>query len=90
MDTRPMIAVRWLLAGFVGGVAHFVLLHRNTLLYVSSGAVLTAIGLQVLRLAAIGFLLGFAAWHGAHPLLLAALGVMLARPLLLRTMQVTP
>ena len=85
-----MIAVIWLLAGFVGGVAHFVLLHRNTLLYVSNGDLLTAIGLQALRLAAIGLLLGFAAWHGALPLLLAALGVILARPVVLRTMQVTP
>jgi CHASE2 domain-containing sensor protein len=85
-----MTAVLWLLAGFVGGVAHFVLLHRNTFLYVSSGALLTAIGLQVLRLAAIGLLLGFAAWDGALPLLLAALGVMLARPVALRTMQVAP
>lgn len=85
-----MIVVLWLLAGFVGGVSHFVLLHRNTLLYVNGGALLTALGLQALRLAAIGLLLGFAAWHGVLPLLLAALGVMLARPVVLRMMQVMP
>ena len=40
------------------------------------------------RLAAIAVLLGFAARQGALPLLLAALGIMFARTLVLRAMQV--
>jgi hypothetical protein len=54
-----------------------------------SAALTHAIGLQVLRLSAIASLLAIAAWHGALPLLLAGLGVVLARPLVLRATQVT-
>ena len=56
----------------------------------SASSLAHAIALQVLRLAAVAALLGFAAWHGALPLLLAALGIMLARHLVLRRMQVAP
>jgi hypothetical protein len=99
MDARTMIAALWLLAGLAGGVAHFALLRRNTTLFLSScqasclssaSSLAHAIALQVLRLAAVVALLGFAAWHGALPLLLAALGIMLARHLVLRRMQVAP
>ena len=99
MDARTMIAALWLLVGLAGGVAHFALLRRNTMLFLSScqasclssaSSLAHAIALQVLRLAAVVALLGFAAWHGALPLLLAALGVMLARHLVLRRMQVAP
>jgi hypothetical protein len=90
MDARTVIAVLWMLAGFAGGVAHFVLLRRNTLLYLNGGALLSAIAMQVLRLATIALLLGFAARHGALPLLLAAFGVVSARFVVLRAMQVTP
>ncbi len=94
-----MIAALWLLVGLAGGVAHFALLHRNTTLLLSSwqasclpstSSLAYAIALQVARLAAIAVLLGFAARQGAVPLLLAALGIMLARALVLRRMQVAP
>ena len=99
MDARTMIAALWLLVGLAGGTAHFALLRRNTMLFLSSrqascllstSSLAHAIGLQALRLAAIAVLLGFAARQGALPLLLAALGVMLARLLVLRVMQVAP
>jgi N-ATPase, AtpR subunit len=97
MDARTMIAALWLLVGLAGGVAYFALLRRNTMLFLSSwqascllstSSLGHAIALQVLRLAAIAILLGFAARQGALPLLLAALGIMLARTLVLRAMQV--
>jgi F1F0 ATPase subunit 2 len=85
MDARAMTFALWLLAGLAGGTAHFVLLRWNTRLYVS-GELAPAIGAQALRLAAIVSLLVFAALHGALPLLLAALGVILARPVVLQVL----
>lgn len=85
-----MSAALWLFAGLAGGSAHFALLRWNTSLYIRAGGVPLALGVQVLRLATVSLLLAFAAWHGALPLLLAALGIMIARPLLLRRMQATP
>lgn len=93
-----MIAALWLSVGLAGGVAHFVLLRWNTLLYLGARtngssachprhSLMHAVGQQVLRLAATASLLGLAAWHGALPLLLAALGIMLARPLVLHALQ---
>jgi F1F0 ATPase subunit 2 len=94
MDARTMIAALWLLVGLAAGVAYFALLRRNTMLYVTthrvSSSLAQAIALQLLRLAAIAALLGFAARQGALPLLLAALGIMVARHLVLRRMQVAP
>ena len=83
MDART-IAALWLLLGLVGGATYFALLSRNASLYLQSGVLLQAIGLQVLRLAMIASLLGLVAWQGALPLLLVALGIVLVRPLVLR------
>ena len=88
--TAPLLAVLWLLAGIAGGTAHFALLRWNTRLYLAGGSVARALGMQVLRLAATTLLLAFAAWHGAWPLLLSALGVVLARLLVLRVLAITP
>ena len=83
-----MTAALWLFAGLAGGVSHFALLRWNTSFYVRAGALTYAIGLQLLRLIATALLLGLAARHGALPLLLTALGVLLARPVVLRATQV--
>ncbi|HVC60706.1 MAG TPA: ATP synthase subunit I [Acetobacteraceae bacterium] len=80
----------WLLAGAAGGTAHFALLRWNTRLYLAGGGVARALGVQALRMAATGALLGFAAWHGGVPLLLATIGVSLARLLVLRVVAVVP
>ncbi len=86
----PLLAAFWLLAGLAGGTAHFGLLRWNTRLYLAGGSVARALGVQALRLAATTVLLAFAAWHGALPLLLAAIGVVLARLLVLRVMAIAP
>jgi F1-F0 ATPase (N-ATPase) AtpR subunit len=87
-----MSAALWLSVGFAAGVAHFVLLRWNTSLYLGAARpprlfLMHAVGLQVLRVAATASLLGLSAWHGALPLLLAALGIMLARPLVLHALE---
>jgi hypothetical protein len=46
--------------------------------------------LQVLRLAVLGMVLALIARHGALPLLLAALGVLIARSLVMRMMAPAP
>lgn len=79
-----MTAIAWFLAGVLCGTVHFALLWRGTRLFATTGAALPVIGYAVLRLVATTLLLGFAALHGALPLLLAAAGVLTARPLVQR------
>ena len=64
--------------GIVAGLLHFRLLRWNTHLFITGGA-LRAFGVQALRLAALAGVLVLAAWLGALPLVLTALGVMIAR-----------
>ncbi len=64
--------------GIAAGLLHFHLLRWNTRLFIAGGA-LRAIGVQLVRLAALAGVLVLAAWHGALPLLLTALGVIIAR-----------
>ncbi|HTW69686.1 MAG TPA: ATP synthase subunit I [Acetobacteraceae bacterium] len=75
----------WLVSGLAAGAGHFALLRWNAGLYLSGSGVVRALAVQALRMAATGALLAFAAWHGALALLTAAIGVLLARMLLLRT-----
>ena len=85
-----MNAALWLLLGLACGIAHFALLQRNVHLYLNAGGMMHAIAVQLLRLAVTAAVLVFAAWHGALPLLLAAFGVMLSRPLVLRMTRAAP
>jgi len=64
--------------GITAGLLHFRLLHWNTHLFITGGA-LRAFGVQALRLAGLAGVLLAAAWLGALPLVLTALGVMIAR-----------
>jgi F1-F0 ATPase (N-ATPase) AtpR subunit len=94
MDAWTMSGAMWIVPGLLGGAAYFALLRWNTLLYVGAQdharfAFVQALGLQLLRLGGIGVLLGFAARDGALPLLFAALGVMVCRPLVLHVARVT-
>ena len=68
----------FLALGLAAGLVHFHLLRWNTHLFITCGA-LRAFGVQALRLAALAGVLVLAAWFGALPLLLTALGVMIAR-----------
>lgn len=84
MDAGTMSALVWLGIGLLGGTAYFALLRRVTLLFVTAGGLAHALMLQAARLVAIIALLSFATWFGPQPLLLAASGVLLARPLAMR------
>jgi N-ATPase, AtpR subunit len=72
--------------GIVAGTLYFALLRWNTALYLGHGRVQTAAAVQVLRLVALAGLLIITALHGALPLLLTALGVLIARPFVIRLM----
>ena len=75
--------------GIGAGLLHFLLLRWNARLFFTEGA-LHAIGVQVLRLAALAGVLLLAARLGAMPLLLTALGVMIARQIVVRRTQALP
>ncbi|MDR3538571.1 MAG: ATP synthase subunit I [Acetobacteraceae bacterium] len=75
-----MIAdVAYLALGMLAGIVHFGLLRWNTRLYVRPYGLAQALGVQVLRLALLTGLLTAVALHGALPLLLAALGLLIGR-----------
>ena len=88
--TTPLLEAFWLAAGIAGGSVHFALLRWNTRLYLAGANVARALGVQAARLAAVAALLVVAALHGAMPLLAAAIGVVLARLLVLRVLAITP
>ena len=91
MDAGPMMTnACFLAAGLLAGAIHFALLRRTTTLYLQPGRFAMAAGLQIGRLAALGGVLAVIAPHGPLPLLLAALGVLAARPIVMRMMPATP
>jgi N-ATPase, AtpR subunit len=73
-------------AGLAAGTLHFALLRWNASLYARPGCIAGAVGLQMVRLALLGLVLALIAMRGGLPLLLAALGVLIARPLVMRMM----
>jgi hypothetical protein len=75
--------------GITVGLLHFLLLRWNTRLFITAGVV-CAIGIQALRLMVLASVLLVAARLGAMPLLLAALGVMIARQFVVRRAQAVP
>lgn len=70
--------------GLALGWVHFTSLHKVTRLYLSGGPIPHAIALQLLRLAAVGAGLVFLALVGAPALLAGALGLLIARGIVLR------
>ncbi len=77
------------MAGFVLGGASFASLRLNTSLYVGGG-LWRPIALHVARLAVIAGALVWTALQGAGPLLAAAAGLTLARPIAVRLLGKTP
>jgi N-ATPase, AtpR subunit len=72
--------------GVVAGTVYWALLRWNTVLYLGGGRIQTAAAVQVLRLVALAGLLSVAALHGTPPLLLTAVGALIARPFVLHRM----
>lgn len=69
--------------GLLAGTLHFSLLRHNAALYAHPGRVWMGAGLQVVRIGLLAGLLVVVARHGAFPLLLMALGVLIARPVVM-------
>lgn len=84
------VLASWLALGASAGTGHFVLLRWNASLYLAGSGILRAVAVQLLRMTITAAALVFAAWHGTEALLLAGLGVFLARTLILRVMAVMP
>jgi hypothetical protein len=80
-----MIAV-FAIVGLIAGLLYFALLRWNTALYIGGGGIATAAALQIARLAGVAALLALAVQWGALALLLTALGLLLARPIVMRWM----
>jgi N-ATPase, AtpR subunit len=80
-----MIAV-FAVIGLVAGVLYFALLRWNTALYVRGDGIATAAALQIARMAGIAGLLALAVQWGALALLLTAIGLLAARPIVVRWM----
>lgn len=82
-------ALPGLAAGTALGLAHFASLAWNTRLYVTGGAA-RALAVQLLRLAVLAAAFAGLARLGALPLLAGALGLLLARQLVLRRLGAVP
>ncbi len=78
------IEVGFTALGLVAGGLYFALLRWNTSLYARPGRVWIAAALQAGRMAVLGGLLYLAALSGPLPLLLTALGIFIARPIVMR------
>ncbi|HEY1411505.1 MAG TPA: ATP synthase subunit I [Rhodopila sp.] len=70
--------------GLLAGTLHFALLRWNTSLYARPGRISVGAALQVARIGVLAGLLVVVARQGALPLLLMALGVLAARPVVMR------
>jgi hypothetical protein len=76
--------------GLLAGALHFGSLRWNTVFYARPGRLWTAMGLQSARIAGLGGVLFATSLHGALPLLLTALGILVARPLVTRWVAAAP
>ena len=74
--------------GLAAGAIHFSTLHWNIRLLLS-GTPAKALGMQLLRLAGVVVLFGILAKLGVWPLLCGAAGLLLARSVILRRVQVS-
>lgn len=79
-----VLAPAGLTAGFLLGLAHFRTLAKVTDLYLSGGSPARAIGFQLARFALLGGVLFALAMGGALPLLAGALGLVVARNVVLK------
>jgi len=78
-----------LIAGILLGLVYFRGLWWNARLFTAGGHARTAILLMVGRIALLGGLLTLASLEGAGPLLVMALGVLIARAVVMRRLPAT-
>ncbi len=83
--------VAHLAAGIVVGVLYFRSLWWNARRFTTGGRVSTTIAVMIGRFVILGMILTLASLEGALPLLLMALGVVIARPVVMRGIrEITP
>jgi uncharacterized membrane protein (UPF0136 family) len=85
-----ILDVGFIALGLLAGTLHFTLLRWNTSLYARPGRIGLGAALQVVRIGVLAGLLAMAARQGALPLLLMALGVLVARPVVMRWVAAQP
>ena len=73
-----------LAAGIALGVVYFCSLWWNARRFAAGGRAITAVALMIGRFVLLGGLLTLASLEGALPLLMMALGVLIARPVVIR------
>jgi hypothetical protein len=79
-----ILDIDFIALGLLAGTLHFSLLRWNTSLYARPDRIGVGAALQVVRIGVLAGLLVVAARQGALPLLLMALGVLVARPVVMR------
>lgn len=80
-----LAGVGWLVLGALIGTLHMLTLGWNVRLFASGGPLARALVLQALRLGLVAAIMAAVAIHeGALPLLLAAVGILLARTVAVR------
>lgn len=86
LPTIPILLgwAAWLALGVLLGGIYFQMLRRSVDLLVGGGSALWAVLLTLGRLAIVGTGLALASLQGAMPLLLAALGLLIGRKLVMR------
>ncbi|SFJ12791.1 ATP synthase subunit I [Celeribacter neptunius] len=89
MTDTILIPLLGLLLGLALGFVHFSTLKRVTALYLGGGRVIWAVALQIIRLVLLALVMVFLARQGALPLLAGALGVLIARFVVLRGAKAT-
>ncbi len=83
----PLDLAAHLAAGFLLGLLYFRGLWWNARLFASGGRVTTTIALIFGRFVLLAGLLTLASLEGALPLLVTALGVLIARPMVIRSVR---
>jgi F1F0 ATPase subunit 2 len=84
MDANGMSMI-YLIAGIAAGLLYFKCLAWTVRLFAEGGGATKAIVLMIGRIAVLGGLLALASRQGALPLLMMALGVFIARCVIIRS-----
>lgn len=85
-----MLNAGLIVLGLLAGTLHFALLRWNTALYARPGGIGLGAALQAARIGTLGGVLLAVVQLGALPLLLVTLGVVIARPAVMRWMAAAP
>lgn len=85
-----MANAAFLALGLCAGALYFSLLYWTTARHLQAGRLGLAVASQLARLAGLAAVLVLVATCGALPLLLTALGVLIARPLVTRLLAAAP